>query len=185
MKLLVTSIVDTELKGVFSDGDPQVGLSYELTELSEHSAKQRKLFHPLCRLYYNSGCYSYKNVHNWLDLRDKIKRYLGAGFDRLIYSAEDHAIVTVKYEAEDEDGNKRKRTTEEIMAMIPEPVLLDFGNGNKRRLKGELKSFADYTRHEVYDMTNALISEMLQNGVQTTKYGKKFNAILDEIGWSE
>ena len=155
------------LKAVILNKDPKIGSVYELTEYDEHTDQQRKLFHPLCRLYYNSGAYSYPS-DNWLDLREHVKKNLGAGFERYEYADKDYQIVRVKRLEE-----------------IPSYVLKDFTGGNKRRIKGVLKSMADYTRKEMILCVDNLIREMINSEVLHTSQGKKFQEILEEIGFKE
>ena len=155
------------LKGIIIEGKPKLAAVYELTEYNSHTDQQRKLFNPLVRLYYNSGVFSYP-ANNWLELRDQVKKNLGAGFERYEYADKDYQIIRV--------GQLKE---------VPEYVLKDFTEGNKQRIKGVLKSMADYTRKEMITICDSLIREMLLNEVNHGRQAKKFNEILDEIGFKE
>jgi len=155
------------LKGIILEGKPKLALVYELVEYNNQTDQQRKLFNPLVRLYYNSGVYSYP-ADNWLGLRDQIKKNLGAGFERYEYADKDYQIIRV-----------------DKLEEVPDYVLKDFTEGNKQRIKGVLKSMADYTRKQMIDVVENLIREMLQTDVMHTRQAKKFQEILEEIGFKE
>ena len=174
MKIKVTEIispkqgmVQNSLKGIIIEGEPKLTAVYELVEYNSQTDQQRKLFNPLVRLYYNSGCYSYP-AGNWLELRDQVKKNLGAGFER-------YEFVNSKFQI--------KRT--EDLTAIPKYVWKDFRAGNDQRIKGVLKSMADYTRKEMITVCDSLIREMLNSEVMHTSQAKKFNDILIEIKFKE
>lgn len=174
MKIKVTEIISPKqgmkqdtLKGIIIEGKPKLAAVYELVEYNAQTDQQRKLFNPLVRLYYNSGCYSYP-ASNWLELRDQIKKNLGAGFERYEYVNDKFQIKRVN-----------------ILKDIPKYVWKDFRAGNDQRIKGVLKSMADYTRKEMITACDSLIREMLSNDVHHTSQAKKFNDILDEIDFKE
>ncbi|MDC7221572.1 MAG: hypothetical protein PQJ59_16680 [Spirochaetales bacterium] len=152
------------------DDLPEPGKVYELVEIDEASDKQRKLFEPLCRLYFNSFCYPHE-VKTWEDLRDDIKKRLGLGYSHLEYVDENYQIVTIPFKNWKES--------------IPEKVLLDFQGGNKYRLKGILRSTTTYSSNQFFSMTDSMIREMIYNNVIHSKMGKKFDSILKEIGFEE
>ena len=155
------------LKGIIIEGKPKLTAVYELVEYKHQTDQQRKLFNPLARLYYNSGVFSYPAA-NWMELRDQIKLYLGAGYDCYTYADKKYRVITVK-KVED----------------IPQYVLKDFISGNRERIEEHLKSMADYTRNEMITVCDSLIREMLLNEVNIGRQAKKFNDILDEIGFKE
>ena len=155
------------LKGIILEGKPVLTTVYELVEYNNQTDQQRKLFNPLVRLYYNSGVFSYP-AGNWLELRDQVKKNLGAGFERYEY-------VNAKFQI------KRINNLKEI----PNYVWKDFRSGNDQRIKGVLKSMADYSRKEMITVCDSLIREMLLNEVHHGRQGKKFNDILEEIGFKE
>ena len=174
MKIKVTGIISPDtgmkqetLKGIIIEGKPKLTAVYELVEYNAQTDQQRKLFNPLARLYYNSGCYSYK-ASNWMELRDQIKLYLGAGYDWYKYADKKYRVKKV-YKVED----------------IPDYVLKDFLQGNRERIDEHLKSMADYTRKEMISVCDSLIREMLQSEVMHTSQAKKFNEILIEIKFKE
>jgi len=174
MKIKVIEIISPKqgmkqdtLKGIIIEGEPKLTAVYELVEYKHHTDQQRKLFHPLVRLYYNSGVFSYP-ANNWLELREQVKRYLGAGIERYEYSNDNHEIIEVK-----------------SLEDVPENILLDYAKGNNKRIKDFLKSCADYTRNEMITVCDSLIREMLLNEVNIGRQAKKFNDILDEIGFKE
>ena len=154
--------------GTFTSNDsPVVGTEYILEDAAEQSDKQRKLFHSLCKIYYDSGCHSYK-VTSWWDLREKVKYSLGEGFSHVEYVNAEMQIVTVKKASD-----------------VPPEVIEDFNSGNKPRVKCILKSTSDYTKKQYREMTDHLIREMLQNEVVVSSQGKKFEGILKEIDFRE
>lgn len=174
MKIKVTEIISPKqglkqdtLKGIILEGKPKLTAVYELVEYNSQTDQQRKLFNPLVRLYYNSGVFSYP-ANNWLELRDQVKKNLGAGFERYEYV-----------------NNKFQIKRVENLKEIPKYVWKDFRSGNDQRIKGVLKSMADYTRQEFIEVVDSLIREMLLNLVLSTKEGSKFNNILEEIGFVE
>lgn len=174
MKIKVTEIISPKqgmkqdtLKGIIIEGKPKLAAVYELVEYNAQTDQQRKLFNPLVRLYYNSGCYSYP-ASSWLELRSQIKKNLGAGFERYEYANDKFQMKEVKDKKE-----------------IPQYVWKDFRSGNTERIKGILKSMADYTRKQMIEVVDNLIREMLQTDVMHTSQAKKFNDILDEIDFKE
>lgn len=123
---------------------PIVGKKYNLEDATEGTAAQNKVFHALCQCYFTSGCHSY-DCKTWLQLRELIKRDLGAGFESYVY-ADGAGIHKVKTLAEIPEGTLRTHTM------------------------GKLKSWADYTKTERRDALDRLISEMMQAGVNTVKF---------------
>ena len=174
MKIKITEIVSPDtgmkqdtLKGIIIEGKPKLAAVYELVEYNSQTDQQRKLFNPLVRLYYNSACYSYP-ANNWLELRDQVKKNLGAGFERYEYVNDKFQIKRV-----------------DILKNIPKYVWKDFRSGNDQRIKGVLKSMADYSRKEMITVCDSLIREMLQQEVHHTSQAKIFNDVLNEIGFKE
>lgn len=157
------------LKAVILQGEPKEGKIYELTEIDEQTDQQRKLFHPLVKLYYESGCHC-RNVANWHELKDDIKLRLGAGYETIRFVTSDYKIHEIPFKDREN---------------IPDYVRKDYAKGNKARVQLILKSMSDYTKKEYREISDSLINEMLQNSVLESKQGKKFNEILNEIGYME
>jgi len=130
---------------------PEVGRKYLLEDATEGTQAQNRAFHALVQEYFTSGCHSY-NAKTWLELREYIKRDLGAGFESYVYA--------------DESGIHKVKTLDEIPEGVPISHKL-----------GKLKSWASYTKTERKKTLDRLISEMIQAGVQT----KHFYEILEGI----
>ena len=173
MRIKVTALTDSTQPiieaVVIKSPDPIIGGIYDLLEYDEQTDKQRKAFHPLVKLYFNSGCYNYE-CRNWLMLKDYIKRDVGEGYEYLEYADTDYTIVKIKYTDRDK---------------IPDDVLLDYHNGNKKRIKGILKSTAKYSRKQYSKMIDSLCREMIASGVLDSKFGEGFQEILTEIKFEE
>ena len=134
---------------VHESGDvPVEGKSYFLEDATSGSLAQNKAFHALVQEYFKSGCHSY-NCASWQELKDFIKRDMGAGFKSFVYA--------------DQSGMHEVKTKEEIPAGTPRTHIL-----------GKLKSWSKYTKKERRETMDLLISTMIQAGVQT----KKFNEIM-------
>lgn len=157
------------IKAIILNGDIKESIVYELIEIDEQTDQQRKLFNPLCRLYYDSLCYPGKAI-DWLDLRDKIKLKLGAGYETIRFTTSDYAIHEIKYKDKKE---------------IPQDVIDDYSRGNEARVQLILKSMRDYSKTEMFNTTDSLAREMIQNLVLNSKKGKKFQEILDKIKFQE
>ena len=128
---------------------PEVGQKYLLEDATEGTQAQNRAFHALVQEYFTSGCHSY-NAKTWLELREYIKRDLGAGFESYVYA--------------DESGIHKVKTLDEI----PEKYR------TAQYTMGRLKSWSKYTKKERRETMDLLISTMIQAGVQT----KKFNEIM-------
>ena len=128
---------------------PEVGRKYLLENSTVGTQAQYRAFHALGQEYFTSGCHSY-NVKTWLELREYIKRDLGAGFESYVYA--------------DGSGIPKVKALDEIPESVPISHKL-----------GKLKSWAAYTKNERKKTLDRLISEMIQAGVQT----KHFFEILE------
>lgn len=135
-----------------SGDSPEVGRKYLLEDATEGTQAQNRAFHALVQEYFTSGCHSY-NAKTWLELREYIKRDLGAGFESYVYA--------------DESGMHEVKTKEEIPAGTP-----------RTHIRGKLKSWGKYTKKERRATMDLLISTMIQAGVNS----KKFNEVLDGMG---
>lgn len=175
MRIKVNQVMDKDstknkwIKAIILNGDIKENTVYELTEIDEQTDQQRKLFHPLVKLYYESACHC-RSVSNWYELKDDIKLRLGAGYETIRFTTSDYAIHEIKYKDKEN---------------IPKDVIRDYNKGNEARIQLILKSYAKYSKTQVSDMTNSLINEALQNKIMETKSGKKFNDILNTIGYIE
>ena len=133
---------------------PEVGRKYLLEDATEGTQAQNRAFHALVQEYFTSGCHSY-NVKTWLELREYIKRDLGAGFESYVYA--------------DESGIHKVKTLDEIPESVPLSHKL-----------GKLKSWANYTKNERKKTLDRLISEMIQAGVQTRHFFEILEGMNDQ-----
>ena len=154
---------------ILGDELPKENTVYELTEIDEQTDQQRKLFNPLCRLYFDSLCYPREAV-DWLDLRDQIKLKLGAGYETVRFTTSDYAIHEIPFKKKDE---------------IPDYVRADYAKGNQARVQLILKSMSSYSKKEMQTITDSMIREMIPNGVGKSCKSKKFNEILEKIKFQE
>lgn len=157
------------IKAIILDGEVKESTVYELTEIDEQTDQQRKLFNPLCRLYFDSLCYQRKAI-DWLELREQIKLKLGAGYEKIRFTTSDYAIHEIPY-ADKEN--------------IPKDVINDYKKGNEARVQLLLKSMATYNRKEMQTVTDSLIREMISAGVGKSSKAKRFNEILEKIDFQE
>ncbi|MDA3812368.1 MAG: hypothetical protein PF518_18785 [Spirochaetaceae bacterium] len=69
---------------------------------------------------------------------------------------------------------------------IPDYVIEDYNKGNRNRIRiYNLISTKKYNIKQFYEMTDSLIRQMIHGGVGKSKVSKKFNSILDQIGFTE
>ena len=66
---------------------PEVGRKYALEDATDGTQAQNRAFHPLVMEFFKSGCHSY-TCSSWQELKDFIKRDLGAGFESFVYADE-------------------------------------------------------------------------------------------------
>jgi hypothetical protein len=149
------------------DVDLVIGRYYNIEPAETGTDAQNKAFHALVQEYFNSGCFSYE-AKNWLELKDQVKKNLGAG---LVYNA-----LCV-------DGWRNGLTWDEAQSLMAYGVVLHTAETGDFIVSGELKSWAMYTKKARMMTMDALIAEMIQAGVQT----KKFEEILKgmENVWNE
>lgn len=134
-----------------SGAAPEEGKTYLLEDATDGTQQQNRAFHPLVQEFFRSGCHSY-NCETWQELKDFIKRDMGAGFESYVYA--------------DESGMHEVKTKEEIPAGTP-----------RTHIRGKLKSWSKYTKKQRRETMDLLISTMIQAGVNT----KKFHEILDGL----
>ncbi len=175
MRIKVNQILDRDLttnswiKAIILEGEPKESTVYELKEIDEQTDLQRKLFNPLCRLYYDSLCHNRK-VSSWLNLRNEIKKELGCGYEKIRFTTSDYAIHEIAYSKK---------------AEIPKDVIADYRNGNTARVELILKSMSKYSKKEMTAVTDSLIREMIQNLVLQSAKSKQFQEILEKIDFQE
>ena len=126
---------------------PEVGKKYQLEDISEGTGEQNRAFHALCQEYWTSGLHSYP-AKTFAEFREFIKRDLGAGFESFVYATP--------------DGIKKAKTLEEV----PEEWR------NAKYCLGKLKSWGKYTKAQRISTIDRLISEMMQAGVNSRKFGE-------------
>ena len=138
---------------------PIVGKSYILEDADDYTGKQRRTWEALVDEAYKSGKFSYDtmDIHKF---REHIKLDYGEGFNRLKYVNDKFQMVEVKSQSE-----------------IPDYVALDFGNGNRERIQGIIKSTTAYTKKQFVRMIDNTINAMLEFGVDS----KRFQDILEGL----
>jgi len=156
MKIYVANIENRVLKANIISGLVEINKEYFLEDALHGTLAQGRILHLLIQEYFNSGLYS-DNVKTWLELREHIKRRLGEGFEKIIYVDDDYKIREVKYK----DRH-----------LIPNHIRKD-----PDRIRGKLKSFADYTKNQRKNIISNVIIEMETVGVNS----KRFNEILNEF----
>lgn len=144
---------------------PEVGHYYFLESATEGTGAQNRLFHSLTMEYFKSGMHSY-DASNYGDFKNQIKRKLGEGFESFIYA---------------DIGNNGKAYLQEAKKAgdIPKKIMND--PEMKALVRGRLKSWSDYTLKQRKKCIDNVITEMLNAGVNTTK----FEEILKGIDYDE
>ena len=142
------------------DIDLVEGRYYNIEPAETGTRAQDNAFHALVQEYFNSGCFSYE-AKNWLELKDRVKEFLGVGYEWLYWTT-DPEFVTSRVKPQKEN--------------------VAFYNG-RFLIKKKLVSWARYTKKERMRTMDSLIAEMHIAGVQT----KKFEEILRGMGdiWNE
>ena len=138
---------------VLSGDAPELGRKYALEDIATGTTAQNNAFHALVQEFFRSGCHSYECA-SCDDLKDFIKRDIGAGFESFAWFMWDG-----------EKAIKGKCKTQEE---IPDGA----------EFFGKLKSWSKYTKTQRRETMDLLISTMIQAGVNS----KKFNEILDGMG---
>jgi len=133
--------------------EPIVGRRYQLEDATSGTGAQNRAAHSLMQEYFRSGLHSYP-AKTFYEFRNFIKRDLGAGFESFVY-------------AEIVDGRPVIRDAK-TYAEIPEAVRRD--PHLKELVRGRLKSWADYSKKERRDTMDALITEMIEVGVNTPHF---------------
>jgi len=150
----------------FEGEEPEEGKSYLLEDSINGSLAQNGLFHSLVLEYWKSGKSSRKDLE-YDDFRDRIKRWLGKGFDGFWY-----------FEVVERNGKYfPKKTFVKKKEEIPEEIRND--PDHSEFIYGRLKSWSSYTLTQRRKTIDNLIIEMLKVGVNS----KKFNDILKGINY--
>ena len=141
---------------VLSGDAPEQGRKYALEDATDGTPQQNRAFHPLVMEFFRSGLHSY-TCSSWQELKDFIKRDMGAGFEKFFVSTP--------------DGARKTKTYEEAVELMKSYGITDF----KKYCFGDLKSWSKYTKKQRRETMDLLISTMIQAGVNS----KKFHEILD------
>lgn len=161
MKILITE------PGRFieqSKESPEVGRAYTLEDATSGTAAQNRAFHSLLTAFWiwmlKTDTYQFENdgivydlrTPSQTDFKDFFKYKYGAGFSWVEYVDDNYRMVRVPSQED-----------------VPEYVIKDFNSGNRRRVKGVLKSWADYTKKERKDALDILIHIIAISGCTDKK----------------
>ena len=153
MKAKITSKSNNELTIFCPANDYTVGQEVIIQDASKGTNPQNRFFHELVKIWFSSGCHSYEGDYN--KVRDFIKRDIGSGFKSYVYINDEYGFSdAVNYED------------------IPEHI-----RQNKTRIRGKLKSWADYGKKERMSTIQGLIDNMIASGVNS----KDFENICKEF----
>lgn len=141
--------------------EPMVGTKYALEDLTEGTAAQNRLFHPLALEFWQSGLHS-SRARDFAEFRDEIKRDLGAGFEKFVYAEVDDSGTVFLRQVD---------TYDEV------PEYIRKSPRRNELVRGRLKSWADYTKKERRLTIDRLIDTMVQAGVNS----KRFQEIMTTI----
>jgi hypothetical protein len=147
MKILITG------QGQFTGDNLETGKYYECEAAETGTSSQNKTFHALISAYFVSGCFSYP-AKNSGELKQQVKKYLGAGFESYVYILNGPNGIS---------WGEAKRYKD-----IPPNVAKD--KDGKPMIRGKLLSWAKYTKTQRRNTIDNLIAEMIQSGVQTRKF---------------
>jgi len=131
---------------------PEVGKYYTLETADNQTAQQRKAWHAIVHEWFKSGLWSYDTI-DFKQFRDYIKKDYGAGFEKYKWVDDNYCIHTAK-----------------TMEEIPLYVLEAQANGQHGRINGVLKSFSNYTKKDVKDSLDKLISACMEAGLNSRKF---------------
>lgn len=145
-------------EGVLREDWLEIGKYYNVEPLATGTLAQNNTFHALVLAYWSSGCFS-QPARTYDELRNFIKRDLGAGFENFIYIGDDMTLHQVD-------------TREEI----PEHIRDDF-----TKCVGKLKSWSKYSKKERRQTIDNLITEMETVGVNTPKYREILQGMSKEL----
>lgn len=140
MKILIT---ETGRYVCQSLEEPEVGRYYILEDATSGTAAQNRAFHSLLDAFwkwmFDTNTFVFQDGEAVFDLstpspadfKDYFKYKYGAGFSHVQFVDEQNQIIKVK-----------------SLSDVPDYVIKDFNDGNRLRVKGVLKSWADYTKPE-------------------------------------
>lgn len=136
---------------------PVVGRTYALEPADTPTAKQNATFHALVDCYFVSGMWSYqgsgyKQGATYTEFRNAIKYKLGVGFESYDYADLIDGRVHIFRDVQKGD--------------IPPHVWANY----RLAVRGNLKSWSDYTKKERTETIDKLIAEMISVGVSTPKF---------------
>ena len=149
MKILI--LPDTRYE-VISPDAPQEGRYYLLEDAATGTGAQNRAFHSLLSAFwqwmFNNNNFQFQDGNVIYDLstpdkkafKDFFKYKYGQGFSHIEYVDDKYRMVKVK-----------------DMSEIPDYVIYDFNSGNKNRVKGVLKSWADYTKKQRQNCIDTLL----------------------------
>jgi hypothetical protein len=153
---------------VHGKGKPMMGEDYYLEPAKNGTQEQNKAFHALVLEFFKSGQHSY-NISSFDDLKNCIKKSLGAGFDSFVY-------IDIQNN-KNRDGKAHykmfdvKNTNKIPLYIREDPYMKDM-------IRGKLKSWGRYTKKERTSTIDGLIAEMKEAGVNS----EKFEEILRGMG---
>jgi hypothetical protein len=150
----------------FSDSMPLAGKTYILEDITEGTSPQNKTFHEILRIFYtwmlendffmleDYGITYDLRCTGWKDLKKKLKRAFGRGFERIVYVNDKFQMIEAADETE-----------------VPMYVMEDLRtNGNTKRVKGDLWSWSDYGLIHRRNLIGTTLLLMDRFGVDTKKY---------------
>ena len=167
MKIKITELSDTIGTFVVEGKEtPVVGALYELEDWDDPTAKQGRTFEALVGEYWRSNAWSYPSSGyrpglTLFEFRNQIKVKLGPGFEKVIYINRDTGFW------------------EECAKPSDLPDYIKNSPDKAKLAYGRLKSRSDWTKKELRNTIDNIVTEGNQVGVNT----KKWNEILE--GMSE
>lgn len=147
----------------FMYSSPIVGHDYDLEEATEGTEKQRNTREALIMAYWKAGVHPKYGGEGYTTFRDKLKRDIGAGFDKYIY-----AVIV---------DNKPKIKTAKKKEDIPHEVLSD--PDMKDMIQGKLKSCSRYGKKANASFIDNIILDGTANGCNTTEWNNIINGMND------
>lgn len=158
---------------------PKPGRSYFLEDATSGTHAQNKAFHSLLKAWwewmyktgglqfeYNGVIYNFETP-DWLAFKDLWKYKYGAGFTHIQY-------------VNDVYGMEKVKSLEEI----PAYAMADFNSGNRGRVKGVLKSWADYTKPERTKAIQMIIDIIPMSGCDDKIVNKIIDG-MEEMGFKK
>lgn len=144
-----------------SKDSPEVGRYYTLEDATTGTAAQGRTIEALIDCYWQAGVHPRYGGDPKDAFRDQMKRTLGAGFEAYVYAD----IV---------DGKARIYKVKSLDE-IPDRIKTD--PDMRTMIQGKLKSRALYTKKELRNFIDNLITDMTLNGVCTPKFDEIINGL--------